>query len=110
MIELSNDFYFDYDYDRDFVNGIVISRSVVIQGNGHVIDADGIRIFNITNDAQVVIRNVTLVNGEHEEGGAIYNDGSNLTIIDSTIADNFAYDGGGAVYVKDGILTVITST
>ena len=110
VIELSNDFYFDYNYDRDFVNGIVISRSVVIQGNGHVINADEIRIFKITNDAQVVIRNVTLVNGEHEEGGAIYNDGSNLTIIDSTIADNFAYDGGGAVYVNDGILTVITST
>ena len=110
VIELSNDFYFDSDYDDAFIGGIVISRSVVIQGKGHVIDANELaRIFKITNDAQVVIRNVTLVNGKRDEGGAIYNDGSNLTIIDSTLADSFAYDGGGAVYVNDGILTVITS-
>ena len=110
VIELSNDFYFDSDYDVAFANGIVINRSVIIQGNGCTIDANEMaRIFKIADNAQVVIKNVTLVNGKHDEGGAIYNDGSNLTIIDSTLDDNYAYDGGGAVYVKEGILTVITS-
>ena len=110
VIELSNDFYFDSDYDVAFANGIVINRSVIIQGNRCTIDANEMaRIFKIADNAQVVIKNVTLVNGKHYEGGAIYNDGSNLTIIDSTLDDNYAYDGGGAVYVKEGILTVITS-
>lgn len=43
--------------------GILISKSIVIDGKGHTINANKIsRIFNITAD-NVILRNINFING-----------------------------------------------
>ena len=75
----------DYRYDSEDVHGIVISKSITIDGAGHTIDANhSSRIFNITAD-NVVLMNINFVNGNalgkyftsEVGGGAIYWSGAN---------------------------------
>ena len=77
MIELYNDFYFDPAYDADFVDGIVINRSVTINGNGFTINAKGkARIFEVLVD-NVVVKNIVFKNGNITgDGGAVHFGGS----------------------------------
>lgn len=84
---LSHDFGFDEKYDSAFVDGIVISRPITINGNGHVVNANNLsRIFYI-NSTNVTINNITFSNFDyHEDGGAVYVVGVNnlsLNISDS---------------------------
>jgi len=99
VIELSNDFYFDPEYDAAFVDGIVINRPVTINGNGNTIDAKGpARIFNVQAE-NTVIKNLTIQNAKRNDvGGAIYFS-SYGTVTNCNFTNNFAHDGG-AVYFK----------
>ena len=100
VIELSNDFYFDPDYDTAFVNGIVINRPVTIKGNGNAIDAKGkARIFNVQS-SDTVIENLTLKNANYDgDGGAVYFV-STGTVTNCNFTGNTA-DNGGAIYFLD---------
>ena len=61
-INLYKDYTYDNNTDSSFTEGILINKSVVINGNGHIIDAQNkSRIFNITAD-NVIIRNISFVN------------------------------------------------
>ena len=116
-----------------FANGVIIDKAVTIDGNGHTIDARELaRIFNITDDGSLTLNNITLINGNATEGGAILNKGM-LNIFDSNVSNNYAeygagvynngtvvisnskldentaYYRGGAVY-SNGLLTVIESS
>ena len=71
-INLYKDYTYDNNTDSSFTEGILINKSVVINGNGHIIDAQNkSRIFNITAD-NVIIRNISFVNANcfpiHERG------------------------------------------
>lgn len=95
-------------------SGIVISKSVIIEGNNFEINAHErcVRVFNITETANVTLKNLLFhgcyllyddyyaesLEGVEEEytGGVIYNTG-NLTIINSTFIANKA-NIGGAIY------------
>lgn len=78
--------------------GIVINKSLTINGNGHAIDAKELgRIFSVSG-ANVVLKNITFVNARYSgSGGAIYSSGVNLTLEDCRFEDNYA-NYGGAVY------------
>jgi hypothetical protein len=54
-------------------------------------------VFSISSGATVALDNLTIENGSGFEGGGIYNSG-NLSINDSTLADNTANSYGGAIY------------
>ena len=100
VINLTNDFYFDSDYDSAFVDGIVIDRSVTINGNGYTIDAKGqARIFQVMC-TDVVLENITFINGNSTGGGAVYFDDagivSDCNFVNNTATGDNAY--GGAVY------------
>ena len=65
----STDFYLTSHEGRnmyiigDSNQGIFINKSIVINGNGHIIDAQNMtRIFNI-NASNVIIKNITFING-----------------------------------------------
>ena len=61
-IILEDDFVYQDDCDENFTNGIFINKSIVINGNGHIIDAQNkSMIFNIKGD-NVVIKNITFIN------------------------------------------------
>jgi len=62
----------------------------------------------ISSPAIVTLKNIDFINGSASNGGAIYNSGD-LTISNSTFADNFASDTGGAID-NSGYLTITGST
>ena len=80
------------------------SITIVAADKGLTIDANSLaRAFSIKS-GDVTLKNVTLVNGVADYGGAIANAG-NLTLVDVTLKNNLAMTSGGAVANK-GALTV----
>ena len=54
-----HNYYYDENTDKDMVNGIVISKSMNINGWGRKIDAaNKMRIFQVTNGATVTFKNI----------------------------------------------------
>ena len=101
-IELEN----DYANDGVLADGILISKSITINGNGYTIDAQHkSRIFNVTANS-VVLNDIKFINGNATLGGAIFCEGDNLTIWNSTFINNAA-DWGGANYFKNTISHLI---
>ena len=97
VINLSNDYYFDSEYDSEFVNGVVINRPLTINGNGHTIDAlQKARIFNVNSD-NVVLNNITFTNATSGSGGAVYFSSSG-SVINCNFTNNIASYSGGAIY------------
>ena len=101
ILNLYDDYAYYSDCDSDFEDGILIDHNIIIEGNGHTIDARGYsRIFKIVrNDIDVVIKNLNLINGWTRDigGAAIF---GNCTAINCTFNNNdFGYKGlGGAMY------------
>ncbi len=91
----------DYEYVNGSNKGILISKPITINGNGHVLDAKGqTRIFNINSD-NVTLKNITFINaGQVDYGAAVYSNRNNLSIMDSSFINNSAMISGGAVYVN----------
>ena len=97
----------NYQYgegDDDFINGIVINQSITINGNGITINgSDKARIFQITGN-DVIIDNITFINGKASgnypdyNGGAILWTGENGKITNSNFNQNQADNIGGAIY------------
>ena len=84
----------DYANDGVLADGILISKSITINGNGYTIDAQHkSRIFNVT---------AKFINGNASYGGAIFTEGDNLTISESIFINNTA-DWGGANYFRKKI-------
>lgn len=86
----------DYVYLNGSNKGIIISKSITINGNGHTLDGNNIsRIFNITAD-NVVLRNINFINGNawgryfsnNIGGGAIYWYGANGRVENSNFTNN----------------------
>ncbi|MDO5814030.1 MAG: hypothetical protein Q4Q18_00190, partial [Methanobrevibacter sp.] len=88
---------------------IVIEDDIVIEGNGFTIDGNNNGgIFKISKDAILVLQNVIFINGNVENGGAIYNEG-NLVISSCQFKNNNA-SLGGAIYNNGHISTISGST
>ena len=52
----------DYEYDEGSNHGIVVSKPIIIDGDGHTLDAKkSSRIFNVTAD-NVVLKNINFIN------------------------------------------------
>ena len=105
-IELDDDYV--YDGERDWIS---IDRSITLDGKGHTLDGNNNAIFYVTKEApNVVIKNVTFINGQRSCGGAIIADeGSNyLTIDGCTFKDNEATTSnvGGAIFIKSNYGTI----
>ena len=102
----------DKDYAR--VAGestLSISKDVTIEGNGHKIDGSNLGgIFNVNSGCTLTLNGVTLINGNAENGGAVYNNGGTLVIENSYFINNTATKSGGAIYNNGGTLNVIGST
>lgn len=110
IIYLENDYNIEKEfyegYGRHF-DGIIISKSLTIDGRGHTINGHGgvtVNIFTIPVDVQVTLKNMILENGSRAITSV-----SNLNVINCTFAHNAKLDGeGGAIYCE-GKLTVENS-
>lgn len=89
------------DSDYTFINGsntgILISKSITIDGAGHTLNATKLsRIFNVTAD-NVVLKNINFINGnalgsygKYFGGGAIYWSGTDGLLENCNFTDNSA--------------------
>ena len=89
----------DYEYEDEFsTDGITITQGITIDGQGHKIDAKGkARIFNIETD-NVILKNITFLNGKSTDGGAINWKANYGSVLDCRFENNTATGNGGAVY------------
>ena len=90
-----------------------ISDDLNITGEGRVvIDADNNnRILYVGEDAEIVIRNVIMVNGYSADGsGGLLGNSNKLTLINCTLANSSASDNNGGAIYNVGKLTIINST
>ena len=99
LLELNRDYKFVNDSKSDSNRGIIISKSITIDGKGHTINANKIsRIFNITAD-NVILRNINFINGNalgrydriDAGGGAIYWYGDNGKILNCNFTNNTGF-------------------
>ncbi len=123
-MNLSFDFYYDSSRDGpELQQGVKVTKNCIINGYGHTISGEHVaRIFDVTNGGSLTLKNLKLVNGFSEWGGAInVYDGSSLTLINCTFSNNDANlvgtpEGGihtpegGAVYVKYNSICNITDS
>ena len=89
----------DYEYENGFsADGINITQSIIIDGQGHKIDAKGkARIFNIETGA-VTLKNITFMNAKSTDGGAIKWKANLGSVLDCRFENNTATGDGGAIY------------
>ena len=87
----------DYTYDEGFsTNGVSITKSLTIDGNGHTIDTySQSRAFTIAAD-NVVLKNLQIIGSGN--AGAVTITGSNVVIDNVTFNTSHSTGNGGAVY------------
>ncbi|WP_298519222.1 right-handed parallel beta-helix repeat-containing protein [uncultured Methanobrevibacter sp.] len=93
--------------------GMVMDGDLNITGVGKVIiDAqNNNRILYVGQDANVVLKNLILVNGYGDtESGALLGNSNELTLINCTLANSSAGDNNGGAIFNVGKLTIINST
>lgn len=90
-----------YNKTTDRNNNITFSnKNLTIQGNGPtgsvIIDAvKAGQIFNINGNNNITFINITFLNGNATSvGGAIFNSGGKLTLMNCIISNNIANSGG----------------
>ncbi len=88
----------DYEFVNGSAEGIVISKSITIDGAGHTLNGNKLsRIFNVTAD-NVTIKNVNFINGDsrgsyyiYYGGGAILWNGNDGCVENCSFEDNCEY-------------------
>ena len=108
-IILDSDILLDNREEDEYSSGIKVDvDNLIIDGNGHEIDACGkARIF-CCDGKNITIKNISLKNGFSKKGGAIYNM-DELNIERSTLMKNIAMEYGGAIR-NEGELKIEKST
>jgi hypothetical protein len=101
-------------------SALTLGKSLTIFGpeGGIVLEGTGAdRIIRIGSLYEVVLVNLTIRNGRADAGatpgafgGGIYNGGSNLTLRQVTVEDNWAGSAGGGIMNSGGTLTIVNST
>ncbi len=87
-IVLNRSYKYYPKFDGDLKNGIVINKSLMINGNGHVIDgANQARLFNLTTNS-IELYNFILVNGYAEKGSVIYTNASGDKLLSSIVLNS----------------------
>ena len=92
--------------------GIMGMENVKIIGNSTILDGQGMtEIFFIENSANIMMQDITFINGNFEDGGAVIATwSSNVQIIDCTFINNTASLMGGAIMLTFVDAEVINST
>ena len=86
-INLNTNYTFNNNSDSIFTNGINITRSLTINGNGHTINANNqARIFRILNNNTVIFKDIIFINGKSSGVNSIIR--GNCTVINCTFINN----------------------
>jgi len=89
-----------------FVRAVTLAQRVIIRPSGPT----PMRPFRVVPGSVFVLQGVTVMGGQADHGGAVFNQGT-LSLSVATLASNTASQSGGAVFVdSNATLRVITST
>ncbi|MEE0934170.1 MAG: hypothetical protein U0L42_00705 [Methanobrevibacter sp.] len=100
----------DYAYDTGGTGGIIITKSLTIDGKGYNIDGKSqSRIFRLFSK-NIVIKNINFVNcsATWGDGGAIDNMGDNCSVGSCSFVNCSANDDGGAIYNEGSNFSVLS--
>lgn len=103
LINLSKDYSYSNENDKDYCDGIAVNiDDLVIDGQGHTINANNhARIFNI-NSKNVTLKNLVVINGKADShGGAILWSGTDGKVINCIFKNSVSPNSGGAIYFKN---------
>ena len=106
-ILLDSDIVLGSGEKSQYLDGIEIDvDNLVLDANGHTIDAKGkAKIFKVTGK-NITIKNITLKNAKTQNGGgAIYNCDADLTLKNAVLTKNSAKQGG-AIFNHHAALTI----
>jgi|GEM_PF-3465161 len=107
------------DYTIALVGALTVEKDLTINGAGRNVTLSGdtngdgtadVQVIFITPGVNVVLNHLTITKGVSDSGGGIYNDHAELTVTNSILSDNIAYNSGGAIMVHTGTLTVTGSS
>ena len=106
-LDLNQDYAFNNETDNK--NGIVIGKdNFVLNGNGRTIDGKNqSRIFAI-GGKNVTLSNLILINGNADNGGAVWVEGT-VTLNNVTFINNYATQGGAVALLFDDVLNINNS-
>ena len=99
VLEISQDYTFNNATDIYLMEGVILNakENFTLNGNGHIINGANLSsIFTIAAD-NIVINNLTLINGVSMSGSAVSATGENITLNNIIFINNHADFKGGAV-------------
>ena len=107
VVDLSSDVILAEGENSKYSGGIPINKNVTINGNNYIVNGtDLVRIFNIGNNSNVVLKDLVITGAltTSGHGGAIYMATGSLTVenctfVENTLRNNEAH--GGAIYAAD---------
>jgi hypothetical protein len=68
-------------------------------------------VLDVNTNAELTLRNVTITGGNTEDsGGGLDVEDGDVTVVNSTFADNFACVDGGAFHFEESTATIVAST
>jgi len=83
----------------DFQIGTLTLIDSIVSGNSAQVGGGGIHALGLINaPCHLILKNSTVSDNATAVGGAVLNDGSSLTILDSTIANNTATNSASALF------------
>lgn len=93
---------------------IVFGKNLIIDGSGldpHVKISGGglVRVFNMTGSYNITISHLDIIDGNADDGGAIYNGTNTLSINNVNFSNNMSSANGGAIF-NGGNMTITDST
>jgi len=110
VLNLPYNFTYNLEADGDnFPNGVILNKTITINGNGYSISGNNSkRVFYVDQtELSIKLNNITFINGNATDGGAIYTYDSNWYSIDvfidsCTFINNTASVDGGAICMAQG--------
>ncbi len=106
-LDLPNDFYYDPNVDSALKNGVVINKSITINGNGYTIDGKNLARMFVVKSEDVEIDNITFINGNTGGNGGAIDVYNSTTISGCNFTNNFATSNGGAINFQEGSTSTI---
>ena len=109
-ITLDGDYAYIAEFDESLENGIVIDKNIIIDANGSTISgSDVARLFYVAADADLTLKNATLINAKADKGAAVYvENAGQFEAYNVTFFNNTATYKGGAVY-SEGSVNIVDS-
>ena len=96
-LNLTRNYKYLPDNDYSYKDGIIIDKSITINGNGHTINGNNqARAFYI-NAHDVILNNIAFLNEYASSGGSVVWYGDNGTLVNCSFVKCFSQDTGGAV-------------